>query len=117
MWVGRVVELLTDYWLIWPLGIVLWLALGVLAFAFFEHRAFSRAAGANEVTLSYFTYTLSRKFPLAIVFVYLALGMVLGGLSVHFFWHWCPDSDVSVGEWWEGEEVSTRTIQILMGKE
>jgi hypothetical protein len=97
-----------DYWLLWPLGILAWLTLGILAFAFMEHKALRTRERPGEITLSFFTYTLSRKFPLAVFALYLVLGMLLGGLSVHFFWHWCPAGSASVGE------VSDRAIAVLL---
>lgn len=37
-------------------------------------------------TLSRMVYDTARAWPF---FPYL-VGFVVGGLSVHFFWHWCP---------------------------
>lgn len=66
----------------WP-----WLVLAVFAllwFTYFEYAAFKHPERNN--TLSHFVYTIGQAFPLSI-FLY---GMLVGGLAVHFFWHWCP---------------------------
>ena len=47
----------------------------------------------NRLTLSRFTYNITRAFPLAIFL----LGLLAGGLAVHFWWHWCPPGSVSGG--------------------
>ena len=69
---------MNDPWIILTL-------LAILAFAFFEARAFRHPDRQN--TLSRAVYTLGKTWPLSIFL----MGMFAGGLAVHFFWHWCPD--------------------------
>lgn len=38
-------------------------------------------------TLSRYVYTIGKDFPLSIWFG----GVLVGGLAVHFFWHWNPE--------------------------
>ncbi len=64
----------------WIIGITI----GLLWFAYFEHRAFAYPDRQN--TLSRFIWTVGQKWPLSLVL----WGMLIGGLSVHFFWNWCP---------------------------
>lgn len=66
-----------------------WLA----AFAFFEVRALAHPENKDRATLSFYVYTIGSKFPLSIFL----LGLVVGALAVHFFWHWCPAGSVSGG--------------------
>ena len=64
--------------LVWALiliGIVV-LLLGIEAFTLLTGR----------LTLSRFIWETSEAWPL---FIYL-MGLVNGGLAVHFFWHWDP---------------------------
>ena len=56
----------------------------VLFFSFFEWRAFKHPDREN--TLSRFVWSVGQKWPLSLVL----WGMIVGGLSVHFFWNWCP---------------------------
>lgn len=60
-------------------------------FAFFEARAFRHPDRQN--TLSHWIYTIGSKWPLSIWL----MGMLAGGLAVHFFWHWCPVGSISGG--------------------
>lgn len=78
----------------WFAIIFLWLAVGWVAFAFFERRGFTNP---KYITLSRAVYQLSEQAPLAIAGMYLVVGTFLGGLSVHFLWHWCPVGAISVG--------------------
>ncbi len=75
-------------WLVWPLGILAWLVLGVALFVWREVPGLR--GQAERITLSYWMYSVSTKFPLFVAWLYLNVGMLLGGLSVHFYWHWCP---------------------------
>jgi hypothetical protein len=65
----------------WIIGSVAALAF----FAYFEARALRHADRQN--TLSRWVYDMGRTWPLSIWL----MGMLCGGLAVHFFWHWCPD--------------------------
>ena len=86
-----------NYWLVWPVGIGVWLALGWAAFGYFEAHALRPNAPPNEISLSYFVYTVGSKFPLSILLGGLIIGCLTGALGVHFFWHWCPPGSVSSG--------------------
>jgi hypothetical protein len=61
---------------------------GALAFAmfftFFEVRGLRHPDRQN--TLSRFVWNIGQKWPLSLV----VWGMLIGGLSVHFYWNWCP---------------------------
>lgn len=59
-----------------------WLVFLVLSFAVFEAWALAH----HQLTLSQYTYDLSKAWPL-LPFV---AGMLSGGLAVHFWWHWLP---------------------------
>lgn len=63
---------------------VIWLFLFAGSFAVLERYAFNHPAREN--TLSRFIWSLGQKWPLTLVL----WGMLIGGLSVHFFWNWCP---------------------------
>jgi hypothetical protein len=69
--------------ILWTLINAAWVA----AFAVFEYRALRHPENKNRVTLSRYVWTIGQNFPLSIWF----MGVVAGGLAVHFFWHWCPD--------------------------
>jgi hypothetical protein len=67
-------------------------ALGALAyFIYFEARAFRHPDRQN--TLSRAIYNLGAKWPLSIFL----MGMFAGGLSVHFWWHFCPAGSITLG--------------------
>jgi hypothetical protein len=68
---------------------LLWITLPVVAFIVLETIAIKR----GKPTLSFEVYSLGKNFPLAIAL----LGLLLGGLLVHFFWHWCPPGSQSMG--------------------
>lgn len=59
-----------------------WLIFLVVSFSIFE----AIAIGYGGMTLSMFTWILSQKWP-PIIWV---MGVLAGGLTVHFFWHWNP---------------------------
>lgn len=86
-----------SYWIVWPVGIAIWLIVGWAAFAWFESRALKHGARKDQITLSFFMYTLGAKFPLSIFLFGLLVGLFVGGLSVHFYWHFCPPGSVSAG--------------------
>lgn len=75
---------------------IVWILLGLAwlaAFIFFEVRALRDPKNPKRMTLSRFVFTVGAKFPLSIFL----MGMVVGGLAVHFFWHWCPPGSISGG--------------------
>lgn len=86
-----------SYWLVWPIGITIWLILGWSAFAYFEAKALNHAANKDQITLSFFLYTIGSKFPLSILVAGLLIGFFVGGLGVHVLWHYCPPGSVSGG--------------------
>lgn len=86
-----------SYWFVWPVGIAIWFAAGWAAFAVFEAKALKHGARKDQVTLSFFLYTIGSKFPLSILIAGLAIGFFLGGLGVHVLWHFCPPGSVSGG--------------------
>ena len=58
--------------------------IGVVAFfGILESMAFNHEGG---LTLSRFIYNANQAWPLTGVFI----GMIFGGLLVHFFWNWDP---------------------------
>lgn len=71
-----------------------WIIGTLAAIAFFSHfeaRAFRHPDQQN--TLSHAVYTIGSKWPLSIFI----MGLFVGGLAVHFFWHFCPPGSVSSG--------------------
>ena len=64
-------------WIIFLLAIV-------VGFTVLEAYAFKHPEREN--TLSRFVWSVGQKWPLSLVL----WGMLIGGLSVHFFWNWCP---------------------------
>lgn len=73
----------------WFIGIPIWLLTGLALFAYFEARAFKHPDRQN--TLSRTIYDLGKNWPLSIFLFGLIAGLSVGGLSVHFWWHWCPE--------------------------
>lgn len=86
-----------NYWLVWPTGIVLWLAIGWAVFAYFESRALRHDARKDQITLSMFMFTIGSKFPLSLLLAGLFIGLFFGILFTHVAWHWCPPGSVSAG--------------------
>ena len=86
-----------SYWLIWPVGIVIWLVLGWAAFAYFESHALRHDARKDQITLSFFLYTIGSKFPLSIFIGGLFVGLFWGILATHLLWHWTPAGSISAG--------------------
>lgn len=86
-----------NLWLIWPLGISIWLAVGWAAFALFEYLGIKHNDTAGYVTLSYFVYTITQKMPALIFVIGAAVGFFWGALAIHFWAHWCPPGSVSEG--------------------
>ena len=68
---------------------IIWFVACIGSFVYFEWKAVKK----GTPTLSRSVWDLFRVFPLSGV----ALGMLFGGLLVHFFWHWCPPGSVSNG--------------------
>jgi hypothetical protein len=64
-------------WIIFLLAII-------IGFTILESYAFKHPDREN--TLSRFVWSVGQKWPLSLVL----WGMLIGGLSVHFFWNWCP---------------------------
>ena len=86
-----------NYWIVWPLGVVLWLGVGWYEFSVFESRALAANARKDQITLSMFCFTIASKFPLSIFWAGLMIGLFFGTLSTHFLWHWCPPGSISAG--------------------
>ena len=86
-----------NYWYVWPIGILSWLALGWFEFGVIEANALKSGDESKKPTLSFFIYTISTKFPLAMAIGCAAVGMFFGILWTHFFWHWCPPGSISAG--------------------
>lgn len=86
----------SNYWILWPVGIIVWLASGWAVFGIFETKAL-KSTDPSKPTLSRFIYTLSTRFPLAMALGCAAVGMFFGILWTHFYWHWCPIGSVSAG--------------------
>jgi len=63
---------------------IIWLLLIVISFTVLETYAFKYPQ--RQLTLSRFVWGIGQKWPLSLVL----WGMLIGGLSVHFFWNWCP---------------------------
>lgn len=91
-----IASVLDNYWIVWPVGIALWALLGWVEFGYFETKAL-KSPSPSRVTLSYFVYYVSSKFPLAIALGMLMVGIFIGTLSTHFWWHYCPPGSVSAG--------------------
>ncbi len=70
----------------------LWLGLAVLGVVIFA-VAETYAIKTRRATLSLSIWRLYQAWPLSGVI----FGMIVGGLAVHFFWHWCPPGSVSSG--------------------
>jgi len=51
------------------------------------------ALARGHKTLSRMIYETNNAWP----FFSTLVGLVLGGLLVHFFWHWCPAIGAGVG--------------------
>jgi ABC-type dipeptide/oligopeptide/nickel transport system permease component len=71
-----------------------WLIYGLAVLAgFIILESVAMRHGSRINTLSRCVYYLGQNFPLSIWFG----GLLCGGLAVHFFWHWCPASNIGVG--------------------
>lgn len=64
------------------------LVFNIAVFAWLEGYALSRADPEAGLTLSRYVWEASREWPL-LVFL---LGQLVGGLGVHFWWHWNPEN-------------------------
>lgn len=65
----------------------LYWTLGLVAFVIFFAIGETYALKRNKLTLSRYVWNASKAWPL----LPFLLGALVGGLAVHFFWHWCPD--------------------------
>lgn len=65
----------------WPW--LIWLAAVVASFAVLERYALRH--GDRMHTLSRVVWLMGQRFPLTLVL----WGVIIGGLSVHFYWRWC----------------------------
>jgi hypothetical protein len=90
-------SILSNNWVIWPVGIALWLVLGFSEFGVIEAKALSAKAGNNQITLSYYIFYVTSKFPLAAIIGAFVTGGIMWGLAVHFWWHYCPPGSLSAG--------------------
>jgi len=72
-----------------PLIWTAFLFLVVTAFAVIETWALM----TGGTTLSRYTFEITRAWPLATWLI----GVLQGGLAVHFFWHWSPPGSESKG--------------------
>ena len=63
---------------------IIWLLVIVISFTVLE--AYALKYPQSQFTLSRFVWSIGQKWPLSLVL----WGMLIGGLSVHFFWNWCP---------------------------
>ena len=63
---------------------IIWLLLIIVSFTALEAYAFRHPEREN--TLSRFVWSVGQKWPLSLVL----WGMLIGGLSVHFYWNWNP---------------------------
>lgn len=90
-------EIFTNYWIVWPVGIAIWLAIGWFEFGRFEWQALLASHKAGQITLSMFCYTVFTKFPLSLFLTGLFVGLFWGALMTHLTWHWCPPGSVSGG--------------------
>ena len=70
-------------------GATLWTALIVGTVSVFLLNEFF-ALSSGRITLSRYTVQMCRKHPI-IPFV---IGLIVGGLAVHFWLPWCPDDCV-----------------------
>lgn len=70
---------------IWPILLLSW----IVEFALFE----GIALGKGGLTLSMFTWHVSEKWP-PIIWI---CGVLVGGLSVHFWWRWSPPTIGQLG--------------------
>lgn len=61
----------------------------VILFAIGETYALNR----NKTTLSRYVVNACKAWPL----LPFLLGMLVGGLAVHFWWPWCPDLGIGTG--------------------
>lgn len=86
-----------NYWIVWPAGVALWLAVGWFEFSIYEKRALAANARRDQITLSMFCYTIISKFPLSLFLGGLFVGLFWGILMTHLTWHWCPPGSVSAG--------------------
>jgi hypothetical protein len=72
-----------------PIYWTIWIVLLALSFAALETWAIMTAG----TTLSRYIYEISHAWPLFIWFA----GVLVGGLAVHFFWHWSPPGSENGG--------------------
>ena len=79
--------------LYWTAVIVGCAALFLVLFIVGETYAYKN----NKKTLSRFVHDIQQAFPLFGFLIGFVMGALIFGLSVHFFWHWCPDIGVGVG--------------------
>lgn len=86
-----------NEWIIWPVGIALWLIVGIALFFVFELPPLLHGDTDGRVTLSMWVWTLFQKFPLSIMWLQANFFMIIGALMTHFFWHWCPVGSISGG--------------------
>lgn len=78
------------YWLAVTVGCLLLFA---VLFAIGERYAIKR----GKKTLSRWVYDINQAWPLFGFALGLFAGLLIGGLSVHFFWHWCPELGLGIG--------------------
>lgn len=75
---------MNDYWILYAVVLLVMFAIG-------ERYAFNHPERQN--TLSRAIYDLGSTWPLSIFL----MGLLAGGLAVHFYWHWCPAGSLSLG--------------------
>lgn len=79
-----------NLWWYWPFALAF---LALVMFAIPEFIALKSKDEKTRPTFSFFMWTLSQRWPLW-TFIW---GMLVGGLAVHFLWHWCPPGSTSMG--------------------
>jgi hypothetical protein len=80
---------MNEFWgdLPWIVG----LFIAIIYFGIFEVLGFIRPGKYN--TLSHAVYTLGAHWSLAIFI----MGMFVGSLGTHLFWHYCPAGSINSG--------------------
>jgi hypothetical protein len=87
---------MTEEW-VWPALIS---AVGVIILIGLACETYALLTG--KTTFSAYVWNKYKDDPYALFVAGMVIGLIIGTLATHFFWHWCPEDGRGIG--WCPEE-------------